>query len=59
MIILSKEALRKLLVFTNFYGKECQAKLPKEYVNKNYQVLISNYEHNSNQFFFILLVFYL
>ncbi|PXZ14377.1 trehalose hydrolase [Lactobacillus helveticus] len=27
-----------------------QAKLPKEYVNKNYQVLISNYEHNSNQF---------
>ena len=41
---------KKLLVFTNFYGKECQAKLPKEYVNKNYQVLISNYEHNSNQF---------
>lgn len=41
---------KKLVVFTNFYGKECQAKLPKEYVNKNYQVLISNYEHNSNQF---------
>lgn len=33
----------KLLVFTNFYGKEHTTALPKQYQNKAYQVLLGNY----------------
>ncbi len=36
----------KLLVFTNFYGKDHEAEFPKEYQRKDYQVLLSNYDQN-------------
>ncbi|MDH5101231.1 alpha,alpha-phosphotrehalase [Lactobacillus kefiranofaciens] len=39
----------KLLVFTNFYGEGCCAELPKEYQNKKYKVLISNYDEQSDK----------
>ena len=39
----------KLLVFTNFYGKKHSAKLPEKYQNKDYQVLISNYDAQDGQ----------
>ena len=41
--------MRKIYLHKRFDSFECQAKLPKEYVNKNYQVLISNYEHKFKQ----------
>ena len=34
----------KLLVFTNFYGKEHTVKLPEKYQGKEYQVLLNNYD---------------
>lgn len=35
---------KKLLVFTNFYGIDCEAELPSEYQGKNADVVISNYD---------------
>lgn len=34
----------KLLVFTNFYSKEHTAKVPEKYQDKDFQVLLSNYD---------------
>ncbi|MGQ5708846.1 alpha,alpha-phosphotrehalase [Lactobacillus sp. PSON] len=34
----------KLLVFTNFYGKDAVADLPEEYQNKEVELLLSNYD---------------
>lgn len=34
----------KLLVFTNFYGKDHTAELPEEYQDKDVEVLINNYD---------------
>lgn len=39
----------RLLVFTNFYGKEHTALLPKEYQNQKYHVLIGNYGQEDGQ----------
>lgn len=44
-----KDSDKKLLVFTNFYGKEHSVKLPEEYQNKEYQVLINNYDTKDSQ----------
>lgn len=41
---------KKILIFTNFYGEDCKAKLPEEFVNKNYDVLLSNYDHTNGKF---------
>lgn len=40
---------KKLLVFTNFYGKGCNAELPKEYQDKKCKVLISNYDEQCDK----------
>ena len=34
----------KLLVFTNFYGKSCEAQLPEQYQNQRAHVILSNYD---------------
>lgn len=40
----------KILVFTNFYGKEHKAVIPKEYQGEAYQVLLGNYEQKDGRF---------
>lgn len=44
-----KDSDEKLLVFTNFYGKEHSVKLPEEYQSKEYQVLINNHDTKDSQ----------
>lgn len=34
----------KLLVFANFYGKETKLELPTEYINRDGEILIQNYD---------------
>ncbi len=34
----------KLLVFANFYGKETKVEVPTEYINRDGEILIQNYD---------------